>query len=61
MKPIGNKIWEKILNLLNDEDGLTIVEYALVGALIAAALVVTFGLLGDQVGALITFLTSELS
>lgn len=40
---------DKTINLLQDEKGLTTVEYAVAGALIAAALVVTFQTLGLSV------------
>ena len=43
---------EKILQFLHDEDGLTMVEYAVAGALIAAALVGAFVSFGDQVTSL---------
>ena len=52
---------EKILQFLHDEDGLTTVEYAVAGALIAAALVAAFVSLGDQVAAVITFITGAIS
>ena len=37
-------------DLLRKKDGLTTVEYAVAGALIAAAVVVAFGTLGNTVG-----------
>ena len=40
---------DKIINLLQDDKGLTTVEYAVAGALVAAALVVTFQSLGLSV------------
>ena len=52
---------EKILQFLHDEDGLTSVEYAVAGALISAAVVAAFVSLGDQVAAVITFMTGEIS
>lgn len=42
-----------IINLLRDEKGLTTVEYAVAGALIAAALVVTFQTLGLSVAGVV--------
>ena len=50
---------EKLLQFLHDEDGLTTVEYAVAGALIAAALVTAFVSLGGQVATLITFIAGE--
>ena len=37
-------------DLMRKKDGLTTVEYAVAGALIAAAVVVAFGTLGNTVG-----------
>ncbi|MCQ4276274.1 Flp family type IVb pilin [Stutzerimonas degradans] len=38
-----------VLKFAKDEDGLTIVEYAVAGGLITVAVVAAFGLLGGQV------------
>lgn len=46
---VEKKMKDKTINLLQDEKGLTTVEYAVAGALIAAALVVTFQTLGLSV------------
>jgi len=43
-----------ILSFLRDEDGLTTVEYAVAGGLIALAVVVAFRTLGGTVGGVIT-------
>ena len=40
---------DMIKTFIDDEGGLTIVEYAVAGGLIAAAVVVAFGLLGNAV------------
>jgi pilus assembly protein Flp/PilA len=45
-----------LLAFLNDEEGLTMVEYAIAGALVAAAAVVAFTLLGTDIAAQITAL-----
>ncbi|WP_083399159.1 pilus assembly protein [Oceanisphaera psychrotolerans] len=50
----------ELLRLLNDEDGLTTVEYAVAGALVAAAVVVSFTRLGNNVGETITGLCGVL-
>lgn len=42
-------IREKVKRFIRDEEGLTTVEYAVAGGLIAAAVVTAFVLLGDQV------------
>ena len=52
---------EQILRFLHQEDGLTMVEYALGGALIAAALVAAFAVFGDQVANLINVITGGIS
>ena len=49
-----------ILEFLRDEEGLTTVEYAVAGALIAAAVVAAFGLLGDEVENVINGITVQL-
>lgn len=51
---------EKIMSFIRDERGLTTVEYAVAGALIAAAVVVAFDLLGQEVETTITGLKDEL-
>ena len=44
---------QKIMNFLRDEKGLTTVEYAVAGALVAAAVVLAFTNLGGAVTATI--------
>ncbi|PSJ46933.1 pilus assembly protein [Zobellella taiwanensis] len=44
-------IAKELLRLVNDEEGLTTVEYAIAGALVAAAVVTAFTQLGNSVGA----------
>ena len=48
------------MSFIRDERGLTTVEYAVAGALIAAAVVVAFDLLGQEVETTITGLKDEL-
>ena len=48
------------MQFLRDEEGLTTVEYAVAGALVAAAVVLAFQNLGGAVKNVITGLTSEL-
>ena len=48
---------QKIMNFLRSEKGLTTVEYAVAGALVAAAVVTAFQLLGAEVTAVINTLT----
>ena len=52
---------EKMMQFLRDEEGLTTVEYAVAGALVAAAVVLAFTALGTQVGAVITGLTTAIT
>ncbi|WP_116472737.1 Flp family type IVb pilin [Zobellella maritima] len=53
-------IVKEMFRLLNDEEGLTTVEYAVAGALVAAAVVTAFTNLGDNVGETITGLCTVL-
>ena len=52
---------EKLMQFLRDEEGLTTVEYAVAGALVAATLVAAFTALGAQVEAVIEYLTGEIT
>ena len=47
----------KVMKFLQDEEGLTIVEYAVAAALISAAVVLSFTALGDQIVVIIDALT----
>ena len=49
-----------IVNFLRDERGLTTVEYAVAGGLIALAVVVAFTNLGAHVGRVITDIDTKL-
>lgn len=53
-------IKEAVRKFARDEDGLTIVEYAVAGGLITAAVVGAFRLLGVEVGSVITGITNAL-
>ena len=57
MKTIANKL----AKFLKDEEGLTTVEYAVAGTLIALAVVVAFGNLGNAVNTSISEITSSIS
>ncbi len=39
---------KKLIRFLKDEDGVTAIEYGLLAALIAVAIIVTVGLVGDK-------------
>ena len=51
---------KQVMAFLRDEEGLTIVEYAVAAGLISAAVVTAFTLLGGRVTEIITFLWTEL-
>ena len=51
---------KQLVAFLRDEEGLTIVEYAVAAGLISAAVVTAFTLLGDQILAIINFLIGQL-
>ena len=50
----------KMVAFLRDERGLTTVEYAVAGGLIAAVVVAAFITLGGDVGAVITYIDTQL-
>lgn len=47
--------------LWQDEEGLTVVEYAIAGGLISAAVVGAFVLLGGRVSNIITYIYNQLA
>lgn len=47
-------IAKELLRLVNDEEGLTVVEYAIAGGLVAAGVVAAFQGLGDNVNSVIS-------
>lgn len=49
------------LKFWKDEDGLTIVEYAVAGGLVTLGVVTAFGLLGDAIGTNIDELTDAVN
>ncbi len=44
-----NKLKQKLVALIKEEDGLTTVEYAIAGALVAAGVAASFSTLGTEV------------
>ena len=50
-----------ILEFLRDEEGLTTVEYAVAGALVAAAVVAAFTQLGGTVGNVINGISTNIT
>lgn len=56
------KHWmQTIRQIGQDETGVTSIEYALIGALIAAVCVLTVGLLGTNLNTLLTGVCNEVS
>ena len=51
----------RIMQFLRDEEGLTTVEYAVAGALVAAAVVAAFTSLGGQVNVVINNLEDAIT
>ncbi|MOA15821.1 Flp/Fap pilin component [compost metagenome] len=54
-------IKQAIVKFLDDEEGLTVVEYAVAGGLIAAVTVAAFRALGVTVSGVITGINTELT
>ncbi len=54
-------IKQAVVKFIKDEEGLTVVEYAVAGGLIALSVVTAFGLLGTEVGTIITGLKDKLA
>jgi pilus assembly protein Flp/PilA len=53
-------MFKSIVNVLNNEDGATLVEYGLVVALIAAVAVVSVTALGNKVVGVFTGITAKI-
>jgi len=56
-----HKLVNAVKDFLRDEDGLTMVEYAVAGGMIVAAGVVTFGLVGTNVDRIMQIIDGELT
>lgn len=52
---------KQVMKFLRDEDGLTMVEYAIAGGLITLGAVAAFGLLGSNVATKINTIASTVS
>jgi pilus assembly protein Flp/PilA len=52
---------DQVMKFVQNEDGLTTVEYAIAGGLVGAAVIVAFVLLGGQVGAIIDYIYTQLA
>ena len=55
-----NTLLAKIEAFVKDEEGLTVVEYAVAGGLIAAGVIIAFQALGVTVAGIITFINQTL-
>ncbi len=55
-----NTLLAKIEAFVKDEEGLTVVEYAVAGGLIAAGVIIAFQALGVTVGTIIQFINDQL-
>jgi pilus assembly protein Flp/PilA len=51
---------KSIIQFINEEEGLTTVEYAIAGGLVGAAVILAFTALGLQVSAVIEGITGDL-
>lgn len=49
-----------IKNFLREEDGVTAIEYGLIASLVGVAIVATATTLGTKLGAVFTYITSQL-
>lgn len=56
-----NVITQKMVDFFKEEEGLTTVEYAIAGSLVAAAVITAFTNLGCEVGEVIQYLADVLS
>lgn len=55
-----NVITQKLVDFIKEEEGLTTVEYAVAGSLVAAAVIVAFTDLGCEVGEVIQALADTI-
>lgn len=56
----GDHMISKLKKFIRDQRGLTTVEYAVAGALVTAAVVAAFTLLGGNVAAMINYLAGQI-
>lgn len=55
-----NRLKQAAMKFVREEEGLTVVEYAIAGGLIGMTVITAFQLLGVNVGAIITQITTDL-
>ncbi len=51
---------KKLLSFLKDEDGVTAIEYGLIASLIAVAIIVSIGLVGNSLSQIFSRVSTEL-
>ena len=51
---------KKLMRFFKDEEGVVMIEYALIAALIGVALIVVLGLLGDELNTLFNYIVGKL-
>lgn len=56
-----NKIAQGVKQFLNDEEGVTAIEYGLIAALIAVVLIASLNLVGGSLTALFTEVSKQLN
>jgi len=54
-------MFNKLFAFINDEEGLTTVEYAIAGGLVGAGVIAAFNLLGLEVASVIDDITAALA
>jgi pilus assembly protein Flp/PilA len=60
MKSIITSFIQEVRTLVRDEEGLTIVEYAVAGAVVAGVIATAFGTLGSNISNSLTALAAKL-
>ena len=60
-REVMSKFKSALIALWKEEEGLTTVEYAIAGGLVGAAVILAFTDLGQAVGGVIEYITSELT
>ena len=50
-----------LVNFIKDEEGVTAIEYGLIAALIAVAIIVVLGLVGVNLNRIFTFINTKLT
>ena len=56
-----NSLKQAVMNFIREEEGLTVVEYAIAGGLVGLGVVAAFRLLGDTVEAEINQIQAEIA